>query len=498
MRAMDRHSQSQFELNGLIGVLGPLVAVGRGPLYRRLADALRAAIGRGELPDGYLLPTERLLARRLALSRSTVVAAYDRLRDEQLVERRQGSGTRVRHAQPPRARAFELGRVFTRPSLVTDAADRPEATIDLLGAYLLGGSSLPAEVLKDAEAEIASLSETSGYAPLGYPPLREAIARHLTQRGLVTSPQQVLVTAGAQQAIHLAAWLHVQRGDRVLTENPTYPGALDVFTALGARLVGVPTRRNGVAIDRLREQIERDPPRLLYVIPTYQNPVGGVLGQHGRRTLAALVDGHNIPLLEDDSLAELGIDGEMPLPVAAFAPNSPILTIGSLSKICWAGLRIGWLRAGEPVVTQLGRLKAASDLGGSLPAQVIATRLFDTLDDIRRQRRPLIAERLELASELLSSLLPSWSWDRPQGGLCLWVRLPHGSATEFSQVALRHGVSTVPGSVASPDGSFDDYLRLPFGHLPAVLEEGLRRLARAWRAYTPTGPARGQSVNVIV
>jgi DNA-binding transcriptional MocR family regulator len=495
---MDRHSQSQSELNGLIGVLGPLVAGGRGPLYRRLADALRAAIGRGELPDGFLLPTERLLARRLAVSRSTVVAAYDLLRDERLVERRQGSGTRVRHPQAPRPRPFELGRVFTRPSLVSEAADRPDATIDLLGAYLLGSTGLPAETLKEAEAEIAALSETSGYSPLGYPPLREAIASYLTRRGLVTSPRQVLVTAGAQQAIHLGAWLYVQRGERVLTENPTYPGALDVFTALGARLVGVPTRRNGVALDALREQVERDRPRLLYLIPTYQNPVGGVLTQHGRRTLAALVDGHNIPLLEDDSLADVGLEGDVPLPVAAFAPNSPILTIGSLSKVCWGGLRIGWLRAQEPVVVQLGRLKAASDLGGSLPAQVIATRLFESLDEIRRQRRALIAERLDRMSDLLSSLLPDWSWDRPLGGLCLWVRLPHGSATEFSQVCPRHGVSIVPGSIASPDGSFDEYLRLPFGHPPAVLEEAIRRLARAWRAYTPAAQPRGQSVSVIV
>jgi DNA-binding transcriptional MocR family regulator len=263
-------------------------------------------------------------------------------------------------------------------------------------------------------------------------------------------------------------------------------------------VTGLPTRRNGVVVDRLSELVEREAPRLMYVIPTYQNPTGGVLSQHGRRALAALVERHQIPLLEDDSLADLGIDSGPPVPVAAFAPNSPILTIGSLSKLCWAGLRIGWLRAQEPVVTQLGRLKAASDLGGSLPAQVIATRLFGALDDLRRERRPLIAERLDLVSRLLRSLLPAWSWDRPQGGLCLWIRLPHGSAGEFSQVALRFGVAIVPGTVASADGGFDEYLRLPFGHPPAVLEEAITRLARAWHAYTPSGQARGQHVTVIV
>jgi DNA-binding transcriptional MocR family regulator len=495
---VDRHEQGQFEGNGLVRLLGAPTLGGPGPRYRRLAEALRAAIQRGELTDGSLLPAERLLARQLSLSRSTVVAAYDLLRDEQLVDRRQGSGTRVRNVHSPQPRGSELGRMLRRPSLVANVNDRPGEVIDLLGAYLLGTSGLPAVAWQDVEAEVTSLSHTSGYSPLGYPPLREAIARHLTLRGLATQPQQVLVTAGAQQAIHLGAWLYLQRGDRVLVENPTYPGALDVFTALGARVTGLPAGRNGVALDRLGELVEREAPRLMYLIPTYQNPTGGVLSQHGRRALAELVDRHQVPLLEDDSLAELGIDSEPPPPVATFAPNSPILTIGSLSKLCWAGLRIGWLRAQDSVVTQLGRLKAASDLGGSLPSQVIATRVFDALDDFRRERRPLIVERLDLVSHLLSSLLPVWSWDRPQGGLCLWIRLPYGSAAEFSQVALRFGVSIVPGSVASADGSFDEYLRLPFGHPPELLEEGIKRLARAWQAYAPRGQPRGQHVTVIV
>ena len=497
---MDRQEQGQLESNGLVGLVRRPTLDGPGPRYRRLAEALTAAIERGDLTDGSLLPPERLLARELGLSRSTVVAAYDLLRDEQLVDRRQGSGTRVRAIHSPQPRGLELGRMLRRPSLVANVEgnQRQGEIIDLLGAYLLGTSGLPAAALQEVDAEVTSLSHTSGYAPLGYPPLREAIARHMTARGLPTQPHQVLVTAGAQQAIHLGAWLYIQRGDRVLVENPTYPGALDVFTALGARVTGVPTRRNGVALDRLSELVEREAPRLMYLIPTYQNPTGGMLAQHGRRALAELVASRQIPLLEDDSLAELGIDSEPPPPVAAYAPNSPILTIGSLSKLCWPGLRVGWLRAQEAVVTQLGRLKAASDLGGSLPSQVIATRVFDMLEDLRRERKPLIAERLELVSHLLGSRLPVWSWDRPRGGLCLWVRLPYGSAAEFSQVALRFGVSIVPGSVASPDGSFDDYLRLPFGHPPAVLEEGIERLARAWQAYAPREHARGQHVTVIV
>jgi len=184
--------------------------------------------------------------------------------------------------------------------------------------------------------------------------------------------------------------------------------------------------------------------------------------------------------------------------VAAFGPSGSILTIGSLSKLCWGGLRVGWIRASEPTIARLGRLKAVADLGGALPAQVIGARLFASYDQIHHQRKPIIAARLELVTRLLHQMLPSWSWDRPQGGLCLWVRLPYGSAPEFTQIALRNGVSIVAGSVASCDGSFGDYLRLPFGHRPDALEEGIRRLARAWQAYAPVDEVRAENLAVIV
>jgi DNA-binding transcriptional MocR family regulator len=376
--------------------------------------------------------------------------------------------------------------------------DGQGGTIDLTGAYLLEPGGVPEAVLDGVFAEIGPLAETSGYSPLGYAPLRDAIAAHLCARGVPTTAEQILVTSGAQQAISMAAWLYVQRGDTALVENPTYPGALDALTAVGGRLVGVRTGRYGPDVATLADGISRHAPRLVYLIPTYQNPVGGVLAEPARRALASLIQQHQVPLFEDDSLSGLSIVGEPPRPVAAFAPDGPILTAGSLSKLFWAGLRVGWVRASEPVIAQLGRLKAVADLGGSLPGQVIASRLLGAYDDIRRQRRPVIAQRLELTTRLLAAMLPDWSWDQPQGGLCLWLRLPYGSATEFGQVAQRAGVSIVAGSVASADGSFDDHVRLPFGHRPETLEEGIRRLARAWQVYAPSEEPRAHSLAVIV
>lgn len=492
---MARALQRQSDENGLLQRLDAWPS-GRGPLYRRLASALRAAIAAGDLPLGELLPPERILARQLAVSRSTVVAAYALLCDEQLLERRQGSGTRVRSA-PPRPDSG-LPSALNRNVIFRRITDGPGGTVDLTGAYLLEAGGLPAGAFENIVDDMRLLATTSGYFPLGYAPLREAIAAHHTAHGVPTSAEQILVTSGAQQAIHLAAWFYLRRGDVALVENPTYPGALDALTAVGARLVGVRTSRHGPDVGALADHLIRTAPRLMYLIPTYQNPLGGVLGESARRTLANLIQQHQVPLLEDESLAGLSIVGEPPAPVAAWAPNAPILTAGSFSKLFWPGLRVGWIRGPEPLVAQLGRLKAVADLGGALPSQVMASRLLPSYEVIRRQRRTVIAQRLELAGQLLAELLPDWSWEQPLGGLCLWIRLPHGSATEFAQVALRAGVSIVAGSVASSDGSFDDHLRLPFGHRPETLEEGLRRLARAWGSYAPTQDPRSQRLSVVV
>jgi DNA-binding transcriptional MocR family regulator len=497
---MDRAINGQFDHNGLIGLLGTWSAA-EGPLYRRLAAALQATIERGDLPAGARLPPERDLARQLQVSRTTVVAAYNELEEAQLIARRQGSGTRVQ----PRPTASqtstpELAREFGRNPLFRGLLDRPETALDMVGAYLLGPGGLPRQVLDGIDGELAALGQTAGYWPLGYPPLRAAIAEYLSRRGLATSPDQVLVTSGAQQAIHLVAWLYLDRGEAVIVENPTYAGALDAFNGQGAHVLGAPTNRNGVDVDQLAALATRLSPRLIYIIPTYQNPVGGLLPSAARQALANLVSERGLVLLEDDSLAGLGFGGTEPPPVAAYAPSraTNVLTVGSLSKVCWGGLRVGWVRGAESTIAQLGRVKAVADLGSAVPSQVIATRVMSCLDVIRRDRLRLVTERLGLLTRLLQRWLPDWTWDQPRGGLCLWVRLPRGNAVDFAQVALRHGVSVVPGPVASTDGSFYDYLRLPFGQPPAVLEEAVRRLGRAWQAYAAVGELRSESLAVVV
>ncbi len=475
---------------------------GRGPLYRRLADAFQAAVERGDLAPGASLPPERVLARSLAVSRSTVVGAYGLLEQAGLLERRQGSGTRVRsRADAPTPRA--LGSVVappTRNALVSRVLDDSDAAIDFVGGYVVGRTSGLPPAMFEAAAEALSLaSESSGYAPLGYYPLREAIAALLTRSGLATATEQVLVTNGAQQAISLVATLYVQRGDSVVVEDPTYAGALDAFAAVGARLVTVPTSRVGVDVERLQDAVARVAPKLIYLIPSFHNPTGGVLPAHRREEVARLAQVAQVPIVDDEALQDLVLDGRSPPPpLASFAADGPILTLGSLSKLFWAGLRVGWIRADAPTILRLGRLKAAIDLGSPLPSQVLALRLLQGGASMHERRRRELAERRDVLERLLAELLPAWTWEHPTGGLCLWARLPHGDARELARVAAQHGVSIVPGPTMSAGTAGDRHVRLPFGRDPDVLREGVTRLAQAWAAYTPLAEPSARPLQVIV
>lgn len=456
-----------------------------GPLYRLLAQALHNAILAGDIPAGTRLPAERALADALAVGRNTVVAAYDILDQEALIKRQRGSGTWV---QPLSLEKIDVYRPnangsLARSPLFETLLNEPGDTLDLsTGAPgALDGISL--ETFTLPSEELAPLLTQTGYAPLGLPELRHAIAEYFTRTGLPTHSEQILVTSGAQQALSLAASLYVQRGDTVLVENPTYFGALDTFRALGARLLPIPVDQDGLRIDILQRALGATFSRLLYLTPTFHNPTGVALSQIRRRALAALASEFALPVIEDNAFADLSLTNKAPQSLASYAPDESILTIGSMNKLFWQGLRMGWLRAPEALITRLGRLKVIADLGTGTLTQAIALRLLQHIEQVKEARRQQLQARLELVTTLLQTYLPTWTWTPPAGGFFLWIRLPAGDAGEFAQIALRFAVVITPGTVMSVDDSHAQYLRLPFLLAPDVLERGIQRLAEAWGVY---------------
>lgn len=472
-----------------------------GPLYRRLAEAIRAAIRRGELTSGSRLPTERALAAELSVSRSTVVAAYDLLRGEGWLESRQGSGTWVRR----RASVVRFGEDrpgFLGRSTMTFRAliEGPGDAVEFTCAALPAGDLFDRPAVASAFEDLSAFAKTAiGYEAAGHLPLRHAIAHHLTRRwGLPTSGEEVIVTTGAQQAIGLAAALYARPGDVVAVEDPTYLTAIDVFTAAGVRLLPIPIGVQGLRPERLRDALLDASARFAYVMPTFHNPTGAVMPERERREVAHVADELQIPIVEDLTVADLALDQEPPPPIGAFQAETPVLTIGSLSKVLWGGLRIGWIRAPAPVIQRLGRMKLVMDHGSSVVSQILALRLLEDLDAIREERRELVRSRRSVLEELLRAHLPDWSWERPAGGLCLWVRIPSGDATSFSQVASHHGVALVAGPMTSVDGRFADRIRLPYVLEPDEMRDGVERLAAAWADYEPQIAARPHAVRIVV
>jgi len=330
-----------------------------------------------------------------------------------------------------------------------------------------------------------ALTSVQGYFPLGLSLVREAIAQDFEQRGIPTSEDQIIVTTGAQQGLDLIASAWLQPGDGVVVEDPTYAGALPVLRKAGARVLPAPMDGQGVRMDTLDQLIARETVKLIYLNPTFHNPTGTVLSKARRLQITSQAKNKGITIVESTVQADLSLSGAPPPQyLAASSLHDEVLTIGSMSALFWTGLRVGWIRGPAQSIFQLGQVKGTLDLGTPLVDQLLAARLLPRVHEVAQWRRNQLRERLELVASMLVKLLPEWTWEVPSGGTSLWVKLPHEGASQFSQVALRHGVMILSGSSFSVRGAYDDHLRIPFVIEPPALRMGIERLAAAWTEYT--------------
>ena len=491
----------------LVDLLGPW-ADGADPLNEQLAAALARAIDLGLIPPGTRLPAERELARELALSRTTIVAAYDRLRLGGLVRSRQGSGTRVATRRPGLSQPYlaPLDSMDSDAVLMPFASSAPpiglltplvDDAIELTIGALPAGSIVAEAMAVAVRDDLPRLLLDTGYDPFGLPALRERIAAHLGRMGVPTEPDQVLVTSGAQQALHLIGSQLGGPGSSIVMENPSYIGAIDAFRTTGNRLIPIPVDGDGGRVEVIGLLGSGAPIRLVYVIPTFQNPTGSVMPEARRRDLARLAGESGFHIVEDLT-PDLTLGVDSPPPIASFDPGDRVITVGSLSKLAWGGLRIGWVRASRPTIDRLVAGKIVLDHSSSLVTQAIGARVFDRLDEVAARSREAGAERRAVLMAALAERLPDWTWTEPKGGLSLWVRQPGADAVAFSRLAATLGVVVRPGPLASPDGGFRDHIRIAYGSEPARLLDGVERLAAAWAAYTPASRSSRPSLAVSV
>ncbi|KUJ70071.1 transcriptional regulator [Streptomyces albus subsp. albus] len=355
---------------------------------------------------------------------------------------------------------------------------------------------LPAPELFDVEGMTAAFHAVLAEAPRsafqyslseGEPALRAAVAARLTAHGLPTGPDQLLVTTGSQQALSLLSAALLDPGDVVLVEAPTYLAALQCFQFAGARIVPVPSDDAGLDPEALEELVVAERPKLLYTIPTFQNPTGRTLPEERREAVAAVAERHGLWIVEDDPYGELRFAGRA-LPWIAGRPAAADRTAltGSFSKILAPGVRLGWLRAPESLRRACLVSKQAADLHSPTVNQLAVARYLtdNDLDARLAVVRDAYRERRDALLAGLGEALPEGSrWNQPEGGMFVWASLPPGyDATERLREAVRHDVAYVPGApffATDPDPAT---LRLSFTtHTPEEIGEGLRRLATALR-----------------
>ncbi|MCP2350872.1 PLP-dependent aminotransferase family protein [Nonomuraea roseoviolacea] len=446
------------------------------PYYRALADAVRALILDGRLPVRVRMPAERHLAATLGVSRTTVTAAYDLLRERGYLESRQGSGSWTALPDP------------------ASTADNPWLSTGQDGLIQLHAAAPPApsalrEAMAEALEDLPRYGMGNGYDPMGLPALRERIAARYTARGLATRPEQILVTTGSQHALHLAMSLLAGPGDPVLVESPTYTHAIDVARQRGARLVPVGISHEGWQADLVGCALRQSAARVAYLMPDFQNPTGALMDDATRAAVAGAARRADTMILIDETWAELDLDGGdgSHAPMAAFDNDNRMITIGSASKLWWGGLRIGWLRAGTALIRRLAVRRAAVDIASPVLEQLAVARLFDRLEETRAERlRGLRASRATLVAALRERL-PAWQFAVPRGGGALWVRHDSGSAVSLCEAAATRGVRLAAGTWFGLEGTLEGYLRVPYTLPPAVLEEAVKRIAVA-REH---GPAAG-------
>lgn len=480
------------------------------PLYRQVADAIRTGIAAGEVRPGERLPTTRELARRLGVTRLTVVHAYEALSAVGLIEGRVGRGTFVagkaggrgglpaavtagRDGRPvppagwPAAEAAlrsaaapglwwrQLARLAERPGVISFASGMPAPDL------------FPVRALREAIDDVLDGEGAAALqydAPEGYQPLREAVADYLAEAGVPARAGELLVTSGTQQGVDLIARVLLRRGDVVATENPTYAGALDVFEATGARVVALPPEGEAEAEGALAAVVRRLRPRLIYTIPACQGTAARPMSPSRRDALLRLAEEVDAAIVEDDAYRELCYGQGPPPPFKASGASGRVLHAGSFSKLLAPGLRVGYLLAPARWLEPLAAAKQAADLHtSSLLQRAVARILADgrLRAHVAVARQTCLRRRDAMAAALERELRGALQWWLPEAGPFIWARLPEGrSALDAYLQATDHGVAFAVGAAFMADRAERGLLRLNFSiHPEPIIDLGIERLGRS-------------------
>ncbi len=380
----------------------------------------------------------------------------------------------------------EILKITSQPDVISLAGGMPAP--ELFPLKEVGGACI--QVLEKLGSDALQYSITEGY-----PPLRQFIVDKMSRYGIVASVDNVLITSGSQQALDLVGRVLIDPGDVIVTEAPTYVGAIQSFTAYQAAFASVPLDGQGMMVDLLEEKIIETHPKFIYVLPNFQNPGGVTLSQERREKLVSLARQYGVPIIEDDPYGELRFEGEHIPPIVVIDATrngerlegyfkGDVIYMSTFSKTLAPGLRLGWIVAPVEVAKKLVQAKQGADLHTGTFSQVVAYEVVADgfLDRHVREIRDKYRQRRDAMLAAMEQYFPEGvTWTRPQGGLFLWVKLPEGiDCVELMEEAVEQKVAFVPGTAFYADGRGHDALRLTFSYCPTdMIEEGIRRLGTA-------------------
>lgn len=467
------------------------------PLTDQIVAYMCSRVSTGAWPIGSRLPSQRALAERFGVNRSTIIAAIEELADYGIVEGRHGAGTRIVSntwslmlpGAPDWADYLSSG-FFRANNATIQAINRYEFEPGMtrLGTGELDPRLFPRDMWRIIAAEAATDIDSLGYLPPeGLDMLREAVADHMRRAWDVhCTPSQVLISSGALQALQMISVSLLSAGSTVYAEAPSYIKSLQLFQSAGMKLAGVPMDAHGIRADMLHEAATGSAPAsgtgsagvgigsaptraqdaVLYTIPTNHNPTGIVMSEKRRRALIDTCTADRLPIIEDCAYQDLVYEGDTPKPLKHYDEHGMVIALGSASKALAPGLRIGWAVADERIVQRLADVKMQMDYGASTLGQWVFARFLTSgmYDEYLHGLRAELRRRRDRALETIDRLFAGRArWNTPRGGFYIWLTFDEPVRLgRLFRDALKRGILLNPGDIYDFEG--DNSLRLSYSY----------------------------------
>lgn len=445
-------------------------------LYERVADRIQESIARGTLQPGDRLPSVRKLHRQLSVSISTVLEAYRLLEDRGAIAVRPQSGyyvkAKVSLPEPnPSDPPYQISGIDT--SIVSRIyADMEVADTIKLGAAVPAPELLPLNKLNRLMGQLIRQSPEvihAYQAPNGCETLRHEIAKKLIDAGCSISPDRIIVTNGAIEAVYLSLQAVTQPGDTVAIESPCYYGLLQALEALHLKALELPTDpKEGLSLEHLESALKRSKIAACAIVSNFSNPLGSCMSDRRKRDLVELLNRYDIPLVEDDIYGDLSFAENRPKAIKAFDTQGKVLYCSSISKTLSPGLRIGWLVA-EAHLVAVKQLKMVTNLTTSVVPQLTVAAFLASGGyerHLRKLRHTYACQMEKMRLKIGRYFPPQTRMTYPQGGQVLWLEFPTNfDAMQLYRAALEYRISIAPGIIFSPSHSYRNCLRLNFGLL---------------------------------